>query len=207
LLDELIAAPVMKFFLPLDWISCFLRGMTARWYSLSRAVGGACNEDVEVEGQWPQTAWLEARAVEQGVVLGFGAFAAAGVGQHVDVPLQREGRLAAGWYDTLDDKQDLVGGHGLAAAIQERLALLVIPVVQDAREHIDVASDRNGGEEVAGDDVAAIGEPVSAQPVVGRLDDVRALEDDAGQVWVGRANGGQQRAVAAANVDDGVRPP
>ena len=45
----------------------------------ARAVGRGCNEDVEVEGQWPQAAWLEARAVEQGVVLGFGAFAAAGV--------------------------------------------------------------------------------------------------------------------------------
>jgi hypothetical protein len=45
----------------------------------ARALGRGCNEDVEVEGQWPQAAWLEARAVEQGVVLGFGAFAAAGV--------------------------------------------------------------------------------------------------------------------------------
>ena len=134
-----------------------------------------------------------------------GAFAAAGVGEHVDVPLQGEGRLAAGRYDTLDDEQLAVRCHGLAAALQQLQALLVFPVVQDARQQVDIASGRNGGEEVATDHLAAIGESVLAQPVPRRRDDVRDFEDDTGQVRVRRENGGQQRAVAPADVDDGAR--
>jgi hypothetical protein len=47
--------------------------------ALCSGVGVVAVDDDAVEGQWPQDAWLEARAVEQGVVLGFGALAAAGV--------------------------------------------------------------------------------------------------------------------------------
>src|SRR4051812_8334024 len=78
---------------------------------------------------------------------------------------------------------------------EDRGRVLVVPVVEDRREDVDVAR-RDALEEAAGDEGATVAQA--------RLVDVRLrqVEDDAAATRVPGEQRDQQRAVAAAHVDD-----
>src|SRR5204863_10149945 len=79
---------------------------------------------------------------------------------------------------------------------EDRCRALVAPVVEDRREDVDVAV-RDAVEEVAGDNGAA----GAAQRVL-IADRLRPVEDDSAQSRAPGAERGEERPVAAADVDD-----
>jgi hypothetical protein len=93
----------------------------------------------------------------------------------------------------LDDQQSRAGTHGGSAAAQDRERGLVGPVVQDLLEHVGVGAAGHRGEEVAG---------LHAQPAGRLAERLGHVEGHALELGLGVQDRGEQRAVAAADVDD-----
>lgn len=81
----------------------------------------------------------------------------------------------------------------------------VIPVVQDPGEDVRIAvRGERIGEEVAWDEFAAVGEPGYREPLPSTVDNSQQVEDHAAHMRMGVQHGFDQRAVAAADVDDAL---
>ena len=81
--------------------------------------------------------------------------------------------------EQLDDRQPRGLTHRGAATLQDGDASLVVPVVQDALEHVDVATRRDRREEVALHELAAIGDALLREISLGELEHPRPLDQHA----------------------------
>ena len=96
--------------------------------------------------------------------------------------------------DRVDDEQPRVRGHRGTADGEDAAAVLVVPVVQDAREQVGVRARGHGVEEVA---VDAGGVDVRAR----RLDRAGAVDERGLEVRRRLEDRREQDAAAAADVD------
>src|SRR5262249_59750057 len=113
-----------------------------------------------------------------------------------------DGLAALGQHD-LDEQQPRARvADGPAAVPQDDQGAAIVPVVDDPLHDVQVTAGRDRLEEVAADRLAAAREPPGGQLVPGAGDDVRGVEDDAAGAGVGLEDGGQEAAVAAADVHD-----
>src|SRR5262249_51758630 len=152
---------------------------------------------------------LKTGRVEERSELIFRALPATGAYQHVNIvgggtpTLVR--RIDAQWINAFDEQQFARAVHRPAAALEDRLSALVIPVMDNVLEDIGIATARHLAEEVATEHVAAILQPTLSYQFPGPLGNVGLLEEDSTQGTVGLQNAGQQCPVAATDVDDDAK--
>ena len=92
--------------------------------------------------------------------------------------------------------------HGPTTGAQDAPGIVVVPVVDDSRQHVGVGAGRDGGEEVGGDAVRTIADRCVVQMSSGGGDRRLAIGEDPVQVRVGAQDGGEEDAPAAAHVDE-----
>ena len=101
--------------------------------------------------------------------------------------VMRSGRISS----TIDEPRGVV--HRGAAGAQDRHAPLVVPVVQDALEDVDVAAGRDRREEVALDELAAIGHALLGEVGLRERERARPFEQEP-------ASSGRCRRTSATSV-------
>ena len=77
---------------------------------------------------------LEARSFQQRAELDFGAFLAAGEGEHHHVHIFRGARCVAGGNHAVGDQELAIRGNCFAAMAEDLCALFVCPIVNDVAE-------------------------------------------------------------------------
>ena len=100
---------------------------------------------------------LKTGCFQQGAELGFGAFLAAGEGEHGHVQVFGGGRRVAGGNDAVRDQQLAMSGNDFAAVAEDLGALFVGPIVNDVAEEVSVGSGGDAFEKAAFDDAATLG--------------------------------------------------
>jgi hypothetical protein len=119
-------------------------------------------------------------------------------------------RITAGWSRAFSGRRASTISSRLAgrrpARGQQAVGVVVGPVVQDPREQVGVGPGGDVGEEVAGDQLAAPGDPLRLQPPAGVLDHRRPVDQDGAQLRRRREHRREQDAVAAADVDQPAEP-
>ncbi|MCE2654813.1 MAG: hypothetical protein LW650_15655 [Planctomycetaceae bacterium] len=140
---------------------------------------------------------LEADAFKQGAILGGGAFAAFGAGEHVEG--LEEGVAGAGVVvveEGFGQEESAAGGESGVDFAQEGFDFGGGPVVDDAAEGVEVGRGQRVGEEVSGDAVDA-GNGIGG-------DDGGQVEDAGGESGPVGAGGGGEVAGAAAEIAEMV---
>jgi hypothetical protein len=130
-------------------------------------------------------------------------------------PVRKRGPVAVLAARALDDDHPAAVAGGLSAPAQDRAGLVIVPVVEHVAEHVRVTAGGQGIEEALPGERAA---PVQAPPVQASpgqaspgqvlpapLDGVGQVDQRAANLRVRVEDGGQQRAGAAADVDDVAR--
>src|SRR5436305_15300664 len=77
----------------------------------------------------------------------------------------------------LHDEQAAVGRGGAVDVADDRLALLVGPVEQDALQQVQIAARGRLGQEIAADELDAVGEAARLDRALRALDDLGAVEE------------------------------
>src|SRR5712691_9923582 len=113
-------------------------------------------------------------------------------------------RRVAGGEHHLDDQQSGTRLHGPAAIPQDGQALVLIPVMNNVREDIRVATGGNALEEIASLDRDSTGKTVRLNERGCFPNDVRLIKQDTTGADVALENFDQQIAGAAANVNYGL---
>ena len=101
---------------------------------------------------------FETGSFEERAEFGFGAFLAAGEGEHDHVHVFRGAPCVAGGNHAIGDQQLAICGNHFAAMAEDPGALFVCPIVNDVAEEVGVGASRDAFEEAAFDDGAAIGQ-------------------------------------------------
>jgi len=102
--------------------------------------------------------------------------------------------------DVLDDQYPAAGNHGAPAILQEANALVVRPIVQNELENVEIGTNGHGFEEVAADQLAAIGHTGSVEQRLRCRDHFRHVEEDSAQRGIGMQDAGGQCAASAADI-------
>lgn len=139
------------------------RGQTGscQSHNAKQKLGGGGFDDGDAGGCGDDAGEAEPGGGEEGLKLVFGAGAAAGANEHVDVTAYG---AAAGFglidvrrVDAFDDEEFCVGTHGAAAGLQDGAGLFVRPIVDDVFDGVGVGALGNGFEEISGDGTESIG--------------------------------------------------
>ncbi len=95
--------------------------------------------------------------------------------------------------------------HGNAAIAQDRARRVVAPLLQHAVQQIEIGLNRDRGEDIAGNEFHAPGDPKRLEEGPRGLDDVRAVEQHRFELRMGAEQGGEQPAIAAAEIGEALR--
>ena len=91
----------------------------------------------------------------------------------------------------------------LPAVPQDRDTAFIVPIVNDALEDVSVSTPWHRAEEIPRDHLASLKEAASLKLRGGFGAAARRIEDDTAQLRGSVQNGGNERAIAPADIDDG----
>ena len=119
-----------------------------------------------------------------------------------------------GWYlrlavaarpdECLEDEQSCALPHGGAARAEDACGFPIGPVVKDVGEEVEIRAGGNGGEEVAADEAAPVFEFASRQVRARLMREPGPVEDGGSKLGMTLKDGRDQRAAAAADIDQGA---
>ena len=134
------------------------------------------------------------------------AGAAAGDRHHMQVEHDRRGVVGGALgQQPLDDGEPGPLRHGSAAIAQDRARRVVAPLLQHAVQQIEIGLNRDRGEDIAGNEFHAPGDPKRLEEGPRGLDGVRAVEQHRFEPRMGAEQGGEQPAIAAADIGEALR--
>ena len=149
---------------------------------------------------------LESGRLQQCCVLGQRALLALGGQQHIQGLQDRPARAGLVIVEQLlGDKQRSAFGQALIDFSQERVNLILAPVMDDAAQGEQVCLRQWIFEEVTGHDFDALGDRRGLDLRAGVRHDGGQIEHDGSQVRVARAGGHRQMAGRAAKVHEAAK--